>query len=469
MVSPAVTPTHVHVIISSKTTTQPQQLTMGIPQRRMLVPSFPSTVGEIAEWVYGDRSFQSISHIVQATTDRMERLTSLLFENIELNVGATQRRAESTQELKNQGKSAERRDEMEATASEEEFLPMSYFAPVPTNTTSCFPEVEHASKQVPLPHAANTTYDETVDQHFEFSCSKQEVWFYLDQEKVSGTLTLPVRRSEIPNSEAISQPERKEAVPNLVNVETPDKMPVDIHAGLPAFVLCHGFTGTRTQSDIWPRLATALAHRGMAAFSISYRYSTKDEYQNTTYASQRDDIVAAVDYLFHHAQELGIDPQNIGLIGMSQGGLVASMAAAKHPLVKRVCLWNPVVNPPITYQGFFGGLEKMTKALQNGEGLVTQDGWPCGHRFVKDLFMVSTAAELARFTGRVLIIVSTGDPIIPQPSSVEALAYYHPGHTTVVQIQGSDHMLGVFSNDEQQKFREVDAAIAWTLKWLTQA
>ena len=125
------------------------------------------------------------------------------------------------------------------------------------------------------------------------------------------------------------------------------------------------------------------------------------------------------------------------------------------------------MTPIITYQSFFGGVDNIISAANSGQQLVTADGWHCGPAFVSDLLKASTAAELAAFPGNVLVVISTGDKIIPQPHSVGAIARYHVGHTTVVQIPGSDHMLGVFSRDAKCKFEDVDQAIGWTLKWLT--
>jgi len=236
----------------------------------------------------------------------------------------------------------------------------------------------------------------------------------------------------------------------------------------PVFVMCHGFTGTRAQGDIYPRLARALALRGFASVLFGFRYGTKDQYVKTTLQTQRADVLAIVNYLRAHGHELGIDKDDIGVIGSSQGGLVAAMAAAAAPQkIQRLILLNPVVNAPVTYSNLLGGLPALLGALTSDSGALALDGWPVSSSFFRDIFRFSTEAELALYPGPALIVVSLGDELIPQPSSVESLARYHSGHTTVIQLPDSDHMFGVFSRPAESKFRDVDAVIAWILKYLS--
>jgi len=230
-----------------------------------------------------------------------------------------------------------------------------------------------------------------------------------------------------------------------------------------ALVMCHGFTGTQLQGGIWPRVAHVLAVHGFATLRFDFRFGNAKDYVSTTYASQVADVRTAFEWL---AARPGFDATRLGVVGMSQGGIVSTMFAATEPRLKALILFNPVTNPVITYQSLLGGFDALKAAAVENRGLVwAMNQYHVGAAFVQDLFRCSAAAELARVRTRTLIVVSTGDPLIPQPMSVESLVQYHAGPTTAVLMPGSDHMFSVFL-DESQRFIYSDVATAWVIKFL---
>jgi acetyl esterase/lipase len=92
----------------------------------------------------------------------------------------------------------------------------------------------------------------------------------------------------------------------------------------PALVAVHGggwVQGARNQFQHW---GPYLAERGIALFTISYRFASKSQ---TTYPKAVQDVIAAVQYVRGEAAALKLDPERIGLFGASAGAHLSSLAA----------------------------------------------------------------------------------------------------------------------------------------------
>jgi acetyl esterase/lipase len=98
-------------------------------------------------------------------------------------------------------------------------------------------------------------------------------------------------------------------------------MPCDVTAP-PVVVYAHGgawLMGQRT--DFGERFST-LASQGVAVASIDYRTSNR-----APYPAQRDDILAAVSWVREHAEQHGLSPGPVILMGGSAGAHLAALTA----------------------------------------------------------------------------------------------------------------------------------------------
>ncbi|MFY9256934.1 MAG: alpha/beta fold hydrolase [Fuerstiella sp.] len=98
--------------------------------------------------------------------------------------------------------------------------------------------------------------------------------------------------------------------------------PKDAWGQLPAVVCIHGggwANGSRANHRL---IAKSLAERGFVAATISYRLS--DE---APFPAAIQDCKAAVRFLRANSKEFGIDPANIGAIGLSAGGHLTALLA----------------------------------------------------------------------------------------------------------------------------------------------
>jgi acetyl esterase/lipase len=92
----------------------------------------------------------------------------------------------------------------------------------------------------------------------------------------------------------------------------------------PALVAVHGggwIQGARSQFQYW---GPYLAERGIAMFSISYRFAAKGK---PTYPQAVQDVLAALQFVRGEAAGFKIDPDRIGLFGASAGGHLSALAA----------------------------------------------------------------------------------------------------------------------------------------------
>ena len=113
----------------------------------------------------------------------------------------------------------------------------------------------------------------------------------------------------------------------LLDVYTPPAR----EAPRPAMVLTHpgGFAvGDRTWMS---EFASGLAEAGYVAFSIDYRLFAESN-ERTRWPGPLDDAQRAVRWARANAETYGVDPERIGSLGYSSGGLLAAQLGARDKL-----------------------------------------------------------------------------------------------------------------------------------------
>ncbi len=126
-----------------------------------------------------------------------------------------------------------------------------------------------------------------------------------------------------------------------------------------------------------------------------------------TVSGEITDALAALDFLRKQPE---IDPNRIGLIGLSLGGCVAACAAARDGNVKTLVLWAAVAD----LKGSF--VEKMptdVRELLEKQGWLDFGGWKVSKRFYEDAAKIDPLKEATRYDGAVLIVHGANDPVVP--------------------------------------------------------
>lgn len=240
--------------------------------------------------------------------------------------------------------------------------------------------------------------------------------------------------------------------------------------GLPAPVvlLFHGFTGSRHEMEtpvlgkgIFAHAAERLAAAGLASLRIDFRGSGESDgaFADTTYDGQATDGLAAIEFL---DRELGVDASRLGIIGWSQGGLIAALVAGRSPRPAAVALWAPVAEPVPTLALLFGA-ERIAQGRKLGGKAMTLDlPWDATIQlrqgFFEGVHTVRPLEEIARYPHPLFVAEGSNDPVIP-PGAAEAYADAHPG-ITQTWIRPMDH---AFNAERERDMLDalMDATVAF--------
>ncbi|WP_457301991.1 alpha/beta hydrolase family protein, partial [Phyllobacterium sp. P5_D12] len=195
-------------------------------------------------------------------------------------------------------------------------------------------------------------------------------------------------------------------------------LPAQGHA--PVVLMLHGFAGYRDEEGIFPRAAKALAAAGIASLRIDFRGAGDSEgsFADTTFSRQIDDGLKALRYL---ETDNRVDATRIGIIGDSQGGLVATIVASRSGIPKALALWSAVANPPATFESLFGkGL--VSAGLQSGQTGVDVVGVHLRQPYFEDIYRIHPLVEIARYKGQLFAAEGSRDVVVGNDSAQRYIA-----------------------------------------------
>jgi len=222
----------------------------------------------------------------------------------------------------------------------------------------------------------------------------------------------------------------------------------------PAVVLFPGSQGSRNLSG----LAEHLASQGIVALDLSKRGvdGSGGHWRDESIERLADDALAAVAFL--QGVE-SVDPARVGVVGHSQGGWVAQLAAARSESVAFiVMLAGPTQTvrdqiltderlhltgwgvPPAAVEERMEMFGMLMEAALTNPAVCT----PSGGHYLCGLFMYDPAEALAGVNVPVLALYGENDPMTPpaenEAALVESLAHLEPGMVTTRTFPGANHV-----------------------------
>ena len=245
-------------------------------------------------------------------------------------------------------------------------------------------------------------------------------------------------------------------------------MPAGAKGTVPAALLFHGFTGTRdelpivgTDETMYSRTARVFAEHGIASLRIDFCGSGESDgtYDETTFTGQISDALAALAWLDRQPR-IG----HIGIVGLSQGGLVGAVTASMDKRVEALVLWSAVANPPDTYKLILGADNVASGLVDETTHVVLPWGAEIDldRPFFEDLYNVDPVAAITAYSGPLQVVAGTRDTTVtPQPYYGQLFTRYHPGAEELVVVDG-DHVLDVLTGNGPGV---LDQAIAKALDW----
>lgn len=230
---------------------------------------------------------------------------------------------------------------------------------------------------------------------------------------------------------------------------------------VPAVVILHG-TGTQKDevAGSYKRLAKMLAREGIASIRIDFlgHGESKGHEKDFNFSNARADIYKATEFI---GQFDWVDENRIGLVGWSQGGLHAYLAAANQPNYKSIVTWASGTGWPLSLLIPEGSREEAEK---NGFAKVVEVDWDStrymGLQWIKDIESVDFRQELGRVEAPVLAIIGTEDFMTLEDIEATVKACKNQDSRMYV-IEGGDHTFKTLTRDTRVFYQAADATIKW--------
>ncbi|MBA2875373.1 alpha/beta hydrolase [Thermaerobacillus caldiproteolyticus] len=204
---------------------------------------------------------------------------------------------------------------------------------------------------------------------------------------------------------------------------------------VPAAILFHGFTGTKLEPHrLFLKISRKLEQHGIASFRFDFLGSGESDgdFEQMTVSKEIAEAHAIVDLVKNDPR---IDTSNIYLLGLSMGGLVASVVAGERPAdVKKLILLAPAGN---MYELIMQMIQQedidvTTPYYDHGGNLV-------GREFLEDLKTINVFERAKPYHGPVLLIHGTGDDVVPYHVSNVYRQRCYGDQATVHFIEGANH------------------------------
>ncbi|HHG3160594.1 TPA: alpha/beta hydrolase family protein [Vibrio parahaemolyticus] len=236
----------------------------------------------------------------------------------------------------------------------------------------------------------------------------------------------------------------------------------------PVVLMLHGFNGNRdelpvkgTDEGLYSRTARVLANHGIASLRIDFRGSGESDgnWEDTTFSSQIEDARAAIEWL---RDSHDIDKSRIGVLGWSQGGLVASHVVSSNKDVKSTVLWAPVTHPVMTYSSLLGS-DNVLKASrsEDTEVFVSVTNWGDEIKlkapFFKEVFSYNPIGAITNYRGPLLVIIGSKDDLVVD---VNSWMKYHEGDEKLVELS-TNHVWDIFSSSDVLDKKLLPETISW--------
>ncbi|WP_449462325.1 alpha/beta hydrolase [Tardisphaera miroshnichenkoae] len=194
----------------------------------------------------------------------------------------------------------------------------------------------------------------------------------------------------------------------------------------PVVLMFHCFTCDRNAG--WFRfvmLSRRLEKEGISSLRFDFMGSGESdgEFYEMTPLTEAKDAEAVASYARSRPE---LDPDNLFVVSLSMGGLVAALTAHKiRP--KAMVLWNP--------SGTFNPVQDMELLKKNGKA--PGSGMYIGKEFVDVMQSIDPYYEASKYKGKVLIVRGTLDEIVSDDVINSYLKAYSGAE--IYKIEGADH------------------------------
>lgn len=226
----------------------------------------------------------------------------------------------------------------------------------------------------------------------------------------------------------------------------------------PFVVMYHGTGSNRHEAgNGYDLLAPLLAEAGIASarFDFAGNGDSTVDYVDYTPSSGMQDGLDVVAYMRDLDQ---IDDDRLGVLGWSQGGMIALLTAANTPDVKSVVTWAGVVD----MSGYLA--DKYDEAKSNGFTVMEFDWRPSLNLSIAwfdEVRALDLATQLGNYKGAVLAINGSNDTVVLPAVADDILAAAASDNERKEIIEGADHTFNIFSGDMSAYDNLAELTVDW--------
>ena len=234
-------------------------------------------------------------------------------------------------------------------------------------------------------------------------------------------------------------------------------------AVVPGVILLHGSASHKNEvGDLYLRLAEQLASNGIASIRIDFA-GTGDspvDYTHYTLKTAVRDAEVALAFLRSQPQ---VDDHRIGVVGFSQGGLIAQLLLAQQPDIKSFVAWSSVASDGI---GPFADMFETLYMKAKREGQVEQQfAWrpplSISYEWFEQVMANQSLSGMAEYTGTVLAIAGSNDAVVPPAAATRLIVASGSDVARAVIIKGADHIFNVLDENANQDEQLLEMTTEW--------
>lgn len=230
------------------------------------------------------------------------------------------------------------------------------------------------------------------------------------------------------------------------------------NAVYPAVVMLHGTGSNREEAgNGYKMLAPYMAERGIASirFDFAGQGDSKSDYIEYSWTSGASDANACAAFL---SNLKNIDSKRIGIMGWSQGGSVAILAAARNPAFKALLTWAGALDMFAFYESQYeeakaNGFVKATFEWRSPLNLSL--------KWFREAKYIALRDELKLFSGPVMAIAGSADTVVPLSNLDDIVASAAGKDKGSLIIGGADHTFNIFTGDLSKFNILMDATTKW--------
>ena len=234
-------------------------------------------------------------------------------------------------------------------------------------------------------------------------------------------------------------------------------------AVVPGVILLHGSASHKNEvGDLYLRLAEQLANNGIASIRIDFA-GTGDspvDYTHYTLKTAVRDAEVALAFLRSQPQ---VDANRIGVVGFSQGGLIAQLLLAQQPDIKSFVAWSSVASDGI---GPFADMFETLYMTAKREGQVEQQfAWrpplSISYEWFEQVMANQSLSGMAEYTGTILAIAGSNDAVVPPAAATRLIVASGSDVARAVIIKGADHIFNVLDENANQDEQLLEMTTEW--------